>query len=63
MKAQRGRRSISLLFLYPRCLIGVGGYALLWLLYSRKRDMVPIVQEARWASELVLTGRENLAHS
>jgi len=63
MKSQRGRRSITLLFPYLRCLIGVGGYATLWPLYSQKRDMVPIVQEARWASELVLMGRENLAHS
>jgi hypothetical protein len=63
MKAQRGRRGIILLFLYPRCLIWVGGYATLWPLYSQKRDMVPIVQEARWASELVLKGRENLSHS
>jgi len=63
MKAQRGRRSITLLFLHPRCLIGVGGYAMLQLLYSQKRDMVPIGQEARWASKLVLTGRENLAPS
>jgi hypothetical protein len=63
MKAQRGRRYITLLFLYPWCLIGAVGYATFRLLYFQKRYMVPTVQEARWASELALTVRENLAHS
>jgi hypothetical protein len=62
MKAKRGRRGLTLLSLYPRCLIGVGGHATLQLLYFWKRYMLPIVQKARWASEFVLTVRENLAH-
>jgi len=63
MKVQRGRKGITLLFLHPRCLIGVGGYAMLRSFYFQKIDMVPIGQEARWTSQLVLTGRENLALS
>jgi hypothetical protein len=63
MKAQRRRTGIGLLFLYPQGWMGLGGYAMPQLLYSRKRHMVPIVQEAGWALELVLTGRENLAQT
>ena len=42
MKAQRGRKCIALLLLYPR-----------------KRDTVPIVQEAGWTPGPVWTGAEN----
>jgi len=32
-----------------------------WLLFTPRKDLVPIVQEAGWAPGPVLTGAENLA--
>jgi hypothetical protein len=34
-----------------------------WLLYSRERDGLPIVQEAEWIPESVWIGAENLSHT
>jgi hypothetical protein len=62
MKAQRERRGISLLFLYPQALDGSrwstprpGRFA------PRKQDTVHIPQEVRWAPGPAWTGAENLS--
>jgi hypothetical protein len=60
MKAQRGSRGISLLFSFN--LGARSGWvisATLWLLYSWKRDPVPIVKEAGWIPGQVWMGAEN----
>jgi hypothetical protein len=60
MKAQRRSRDIALLFnLGDRC--GWVINAMPHPLYTRERDLVPILQEAGQAPEPAWTGEENLA--
>jgi len=61
MKAQRGSRGTVLLFLQPGARLGVGGQSHAPAALPRDRDLVPIVQEVRWAPGPVSTDAENLA--
>ena len=57
MKAQKRSRSIPLLFLYPRRVMG-------WVVNAPHRPLsgpVPIAQEAGWATGPIWTGPEYVA--
>ena len=59
--ANRGSRSIALLFLHHGARRGWGVSVTPWPLFTPRKDPVSIVQEAAWAPGPVWTGAENLA--
>jgi hypothetical protein len=59
--AHRGSRGVVLPFLDQGTRRGWGVSVTPWLLFTPRKDLVPIVQEARWAPGSVWTGAENLA--
>ena len=61
--AHRGSRGIALLFLDHSTRRGWGVSIMPQLLFTPRKDLVPIVQEAGWAPGPVWTGAENLAHT
>jgi hypothetical protein len=60
MKVQKGRRGVTLLFLYPRRYMALGEQKHARQLYPQERDPVPVVQEAECAPGSVWTGVEDL---
>jgi hypothetical protein len=65
MPSEHGKEIEVYLYPYSTPVPEQGGWSVphAWPLYSWKRDLVPIVQEAGWASELVWMGLDNLAPS
>jgi len=59
--AHRGSGGIALLFLDHSTRRGWGVSVMPWPLFTPGKDLVPFIQEARWAPRPVWTGAENLA--
>ena len=59
--AHRGSRGIAVLFLDNGTRRGWGVSITPWLLFTPRKDPVPIVQVAGWAPGLVWTGGENFS--
>ena len=59
--AHRGSRGIALHFHDHSISRGSGVSVMPWPLFTHRKELVPIVQEAGWAPGPVWTGAENLA--